>query len=252
MKSQMRAKGKQSPDTRSVSKGGTEDFIWKNILKTADLQAIIEDFMVNKYNQELFSNKNLDSIAEQLGWDRETILAYFTKVLAQKRYSVFYNDGNLDMKGKDKEDMTADKAMEKLRLDPSKYLNQLDVEVFEKPPDPSIMEDNQLIDKVISKAMNEIQSLCDKENLKTSIVKGEDNVKRLAEEIGHVDRRFLPKYIHDILLVVGENYKRNTDDDDKSPGRRFQQSPKVNDHHKTKNRVINLKRPSTIFGTDYD
>jgi hypothetical protein len=54
----------------------------KNILMTADTQAILEEFMVSKYNTELFSNKNLDSLAEKLGWDRETILVYFTKVLA--------------------------------------------------------------------------------------------------------------------------------------------------------------------------
>jgi len=68
--------GKRSPRSPKA------DFIMKNILSTADTQAILEEFLVTKYNTELFSNKNLDSLAEKLGWDRETILAYFTKVIA--------------------------------------------------------------------------------------------------------------------------------------------------------------------------
>jgi hypothetical protein len=53
---------------------------------TADMQMLIEKFIIGKYNEQLFNNSNFDAISEKLGWDRQQILAYFTKVLAQKRY----------------------------------------------------------------------------------------------------------------------------------------------------------------------
>lgn len=104
--------------------------------------------------------------------------------------------------------------MEKLRKDPGKYFKELDIEVF-NDPDLNLMEDNQIIDKVVDKTMREIQEICDQENLKTKLTSGKKRVKKLAKEIGHVDRRFLPEYIHDILLIVGENYKRRNSSEDK-------------------------------------
>lgn len=140
--------GKRSPKSTQA------DFIMKNILSTADTQAILEEFLVSKYNAELFSNKNLDSLAEKLGWDRESILAYFTKVIAQKRYEVFYNRGIIT----EKKEVTQpiDVVMEKLKADPTKYLKQLDVEVFDKPPDMDVMAENQILDKIVDNAVDAI------------------------------------------------------------------------------------------------
>jgi hypothetical protein len=106
--------------------------------------------------------------------------------------------------------------MERLRKDPGRYFKELDVEIFseEMRPDLNIMEDNQIIDKIVEKTMKEIQEICDEENQKTKLTSGKKRVKRLAREIGHVDRRFLPTYIHDILLIVGEDYKRRNSSDD--------------------------------------
>lgn len=58
------------------------DFVLKNILSTSDIQSVLEDFIISKYNKQLFQNKNIDTISEKLGWDRETVLAYFTKTMA--------------------------------------------------------------------------------------------------------------------------------------------------------------------------
>ena len=46
------------------------------------MQGLLERFIVDKYESQLFSNKNIDNIATKMGWDRKTVLAYFTKVLA--------------------------------------------------------------------------------------------------------------------------------------------------------------------------
>jgi hypothetical protein len=98
----------------------------------------LEEFYVSKYNHELFSNKNLDNLAEKLDWDREKVVTYFTKVLAQKRHDVFYE------KPEKKQEVTmpADVVMEKLRKDPTKYLKELDVEVFNSAPNPDVMAEN--------------------------------------------------------------------------------------------------------------
>ena len=52
------------------------------------MQALLERFIVAKYETQLFSNQNIDILSHRLGWDRQTVLAYFTKVLAQKRYTL--------------------------------------------------------------------------------------------------------------------------------------------------------------------
>jgi hypothetical protein len=46
--------------------------------------------------------------------------------------------------------------MERLRKDPERYLSQMDGHIFDKPPDLSIMEDNQIIDVVVEKAIRVI------------------------------------------------------------------------------------------------
>jgi hypothetical protein len=79
-----------------------------------------------------------------------------------------------------------------LRSDPDKYLKEMDGEIFDKAPDLSIMEDNQIIDVVVEKAIKEIQELCDSQNLTTTLERTVSGVKKLAEQIGHVDRRFMP------------------------------------------------------------
>ena len=71
------------------------------------MQALLERYIVDKYQTQLFSNKNMDSIAAKMGWDRQTVLSYFTKVLAQKRYNMMQNIGELKRINPD--------AMEELR-----------------------------------------------------------------------------------------------------------------------------------------
>lgn len=44
-------------------KHDNKDFIKKNILSTADMQGLLERFIVEKYESQLFSNKNIDGIA---------------------------------------------------------------------------------------------------------------------------------------------------------------------------------------------
>lgn len=122
------------------------------------MQMLIEKFIVGKYNQQLFSNSNFDQISEKLGWDRQQILAYFTKVLAQKRYMSLHGPHEGAAVGTKQ---SSSNAMERLRQDPERYLSQMDGQIFEKPPDLSIMEDNQIIDVVVEKAIRDIQNLCD-------------------------------------------------------------------------------------------
>jgi hypothetical protein len=68
---------------------------------------------VNKYETQLFSNQNIDQLSKRLGWDRETVLAYFTKVLAQKRYTLMQMIA---------EKKAINDTMEELRNDPESYL----------------------------------------------------------------------------------------------------------------------------------
>jgi|LauGreDrversion4_2_1035121.scaffolds.fasta_scaffold162271_1 hypothetical protein len=56
--------------------------------------------------------------------------------------------------------------------------------------------------------MKEIQNLCDQENQKTTLVTGKDKVKKLSLEIGHIDRRFVPNYVHETLLQLDDNYRK--------------------------------------------
>ena len=53
------------------------------------------------------NNKNIDAIGVKLGWDRTKVLAYFTKLLAQKRYNLMQNTAELKRINPD--------AMEELR-----------------------------------------------------------------------------------------------------------------------------------------
>lgn len=59
------------------------------------------------------------------------VLAYFTKVLAQRRYTL--------MQGAKQSE-----AAEEIRKNPDRYLSQMDFDIFDdkRPPDLSIMEDN--------------------------------------------------------------------------------------------------------------
>ena len=109
------------------------------------MQGLLERFIVEKYESQLFSNKNIDGIATKMNWDRQTVLSYFTKVLAQKRYNLMQNLGELKRINPD--------AMEELRQNPEKYLGQMDFDIVNNHnPDISILYDNQIIDVVIDKA----------------------------------------------------------------------------------------------------
>jgi len=77
----------------------------------------------------------MDNIAAKMGWDRKTVLAYFTKVLAKKRYNLMQNIGALKRINPD--------AMEELRQNPEKYLSQMDFDILNNhEPDISILYDN--------------------------------------------------------------------------------------------------------------
>ena len=89
----------------------------------------------------------------KLGWDRETVITYFTKLLAQKRLTVMQDGIMSDVS-----------SIEELRKNPEKYLSQIDFSILDQNPDMSVMEDNQIIDTVINKAFEDIQKLCDDEN----------------------------------------------------------------------------------------
>jgi len=105
----------------------------------------------------------MDILSLKLGWDRETVLAYFTKVLAQKRYNMMQNTAEIKRINPD--------AMEELRKNPEKYLSQMDFDIVNNhKPDISILYDNQIIDVVIEKAQRDIENLCDQQNLKSDVV----------------------------------------------------------------------------------
>ena len=123
---------------------GEEDFIKKNILKASDMQILLEKFIVGKYHEELFTGKNLDELSQKLKWDRQTVLAYFTKVLAQKRYTALYHNHEGIHPAQHDNAAFLLNAMEKLRKNPERYLKEMNKEpVFDGgAPDLSIMEDN--------------------------------------------------------------------------------------------------------------
>ncbi len=88
---------------------------------------------------------------------------------------------------------TISNANEDLRKNPEQYLSKIDFDIFDTSPDLSIMEDNQIIDLVIDKAMKDIQQICDIENSKTSIIK---DLKVPSEDlVKEYDRIFKPEYI---------------------------------------------------------
>lgn len=65
-------------------------------------------------------------------------------------------------------------------------------------------------------------------------------VKKLSLEIGHKDRRFLPGYIHNTLMEVDPAYRKEheAEEEERSPMKQAMR------------RLINLKKPSKIFGGD--
>ena len=56
----------------------------------------------------------------KLGWDRETVITYFTKLLAQKRLTVMQDGIMSDVS-----------SMEELRKNPEKYLSQIDFSILD-------------------------------------------------------------------------------------------------------------------------
>ena len=84
------------------------------------MQALLERFIVSRYQAQLFNNKNIDILAEKLNWDRQTVLEYFTKVLAQKRYLCMQAQVNKSAS-----------AMEELRKNPESYLSKIDFDLFD-------------------------------------------------------------------------------------------------------------------------
>lgn len=138
------------------------------------MQALLERFIVSKYETQLFSNQNIDQLSKRLGWDRETVLAYFTKVLAQKRYTLMQ--------------MIAEKkaiydTMEELRNDPESYLQQIEFDISkEEKPDVSILQDNQIVDLLVDKAAQDIEKLCDDENQRHDLIKITQGFKILTDE----------------------------------------------------------------------
>ena len=57
-------------EIKTTNKHDPKDFIKRNILNTADMQGLLERFIVSKYETQLFSNQNIDQLCERLGWDR--------------------------------------------------------------------------------------------------------------------------------------------------------------------------------------
>ena len=109
----------------------------------------MEKFIISKYQDQLFKNKNIDILTEKLGWDRETILAYFTKVLAQKRYT--------QMQAVSTGKKVKTNPIEEFRKNPEKYISMIDFDINDdEKPDLSIMQDNQIIDVIVDKATRDI------------------------------------------------------------------------------------------------
>lgn len=156
------------------NKHDPKDFIKRNILNTSDMQALLERFIVNKYETQLFSNQNIDQLSKRLGWDRETVLAYFTKVLAQKRYTLMQMIA---------EKKAINDTMEELRNDPESYLQQIEFDISkEEKPDVSILQDNQIVDLLVDKAAQDIEKLCDDENQRHDLIKITEGFKILTDE----------------------------------------------------------------------
>ncbi len=88
------------------------------------MQGLLERYIVSKYQTQLFENSNIDLIAERQGWDRSTVLLYFTKVLAQKRYQLMQAVGE--------QKRINPNTMEELRRNPEKYLSQIDFDILDK------------------------------------------------------------------------------------------------------------------------
>ncbi len=138
------------------------------------MQALLERFIVSKYETQLFSNQNIDQLSNRLGWDRETVLAYFTKVLAQKRYTLMQMIA---------EKKAINDTMEELRNDPESYLQQIEFDISkEEKPDVSILQDNQIVDLLVDKAAQDIEKLCDDENQRHDLIKITEGFKILTDE----------------------------------------------------------------------
>ena len=57
-------------EIKTTNKHDPRDFIKRNILNTADMQGLLERFIVSKYETQLFSNQNIDQLCMRLGWER--------------------------------------------------------------------------------------------------------------------------------------------------------------------------------------